>query len=342
MIPQTIKVLVPLDGHITRYSGAGIIKSLALSDIELRVYCIAPTPDIGALYLANHYELCPQLKDSGYMDWVVAFCRLHQIDVILPDAADFNHFATQKDFIRQACGSVVLAQPVPVIAMTENKLSTAVWLQQQGLPHPRFASASDVKAVRTLVATVGFPLIAKPYVGEGSKGVLLVRDEAELLQAMQRPDTLLQQYVGTDEAEYTVCCCIDNAGTLQGSFVFRRKLWNGISVHCEVDRNSAVLSASEQIASRLGGRGSMNIQLRFDEGRPLCLEVNARFSGTVGMRAQLGFNDVAFCLRHYLFKEPAVPLPVITRGIAIRTFTEVYPPELAGRSIELARLPGSR
>ncbi len=100
-----------------------------------------------------------------------------------------------------------------------------------------------------------------------------------------------------------------------------------------MDRNADVVAASEAIATRLKARGSLNVQLRIHDGAAVCLEINARFSGTTGMRARLGFNDVEFTLRHYLFNEPAHELPVIDAGIAARYFDELYPDALAGKSV---------
>jgi hypothetical protein len=42
------------------------------------------------------------------------------------------------------------------------------------------------------------------------------------------------------------------------------------------------------------------------------------------MRARLGFNDVEAALRHYVLGEPAVDLPVITQGQALRYWNEIY------------------
>ena len=70
--------------------------------------------------------------------------------------------------------------------------------------------------------------------------------------------------------------------------------------------------------------GPSNIQMRIARGRPVCFEVNIRFSGTTPIRARLGFNDVEAALRHYVIGEPAKDLSLITSGIALRYWNEMY------------------
>ncbi len=322
---QPLRVLVPLHHSIVHCSGLGIIKAIALSGISCVVHSLAPSRTVAGLYLVDSYDICPALDDPEYMDWIIEYCREHRIDVIMPDGVDIRRFAGQRDRILKNCGSVVLAQPGPVIDLTENKLSMSVWLKDQGFPHPRFGAGGDAVTLKRLVAEAGFPLIAKPVYGVGSCGVRLIPDERALECPAHDPDMLVQEYVGDEDNEYTVCCFVDKEGVLRGSFIFRRRLWQGVSVSCEVDRNQAVLEAAEKISLSLGARGSINIQMRLHHGVPVCLEVNARFSGTVGMRAKLGFNDVGMSLRHFILGKPCEPMPVIKKGVAIRTFDEVYP-----------------
>jgi carbamoyl-phosphate synthase large subunit len=51
-----------------------------------------------------------------------------------------------------------------------------------------------------------------------------------------------------------------------------------------------------KIAKKLELNGSINIQLRLHEGLPYIFEINPRFSSTVFIRSELGFNDVAWSL----------------------------------------------
>lgn len=325
MTRRSIKVLVVLESRVANCSGPGTIKALNMSAIDCTVHAAAPDPGYGPLYLGDRVAVCPDAGGDDFFAWLVDYCRENRIDVVLCDASDFIGIAARRAELERASGARILVQPEAVIAIAEDKLRTGRWLGQNGFAHPAFAPGDDVEAVATLVRDHGYPLIAKPYVGRSSSGMTILRNDDDLSRATQRPDTLIQQHVGTDDTEYTVNCFVDRDGEVRGLFSFRRRLWMGMSVHCVVDRNESVLALAEAIAVAIGARGSTNVQLRLHEGAAVCLEINARFSGTTAMRASLGYNDLEHAFAHFVFDEPATSLPVITEGVALRYVEEIYP-----------------
>jgi carbamoyl-phosphate synthase large subunit len=60
-------------------------------------------------------------------------------------------------------------------------------------------------------------------------------------------------------------------------------------------------------------------------GRAVCFEINNRFTGTTPVRARLGFNEVEAALRHFVLGEPDVNLPLVTEGVMLRYWNELYP-----------------
>ncbi len=319
-----LRVLVLLDGPTVYCAGLGVIKALALSDLPLDVFVAATSDDIAGAYLVENRVISPALDDPGYIDWICQYCRSNRIDVVMPDGADFPFIADFRDTISKEGGAQVLVQPDHVLKIAEDKLAACEWLSQQGFGHPPHAPAEDEEAVMALFREVGFPLISKPNSGRASIGVMRVETERQLHAAMELPDTVIQQEVGTADSEYTANCFVSRSGEALGVFVMRRELWSGTSIRCEVDRRPDLVEAASDIATRIGARGSINIQFRIHEGVPICLEINARFSGTTAIRASLGFNDVDYALRHYVLGEELGPLPVVEEGRALRMFTEVY------------------
>ena len=329
MSRPSINVLVLLDGKFVTCAGAGTIKALKMSSIDCVIHAAAPEHDLGPLYLADHSAISPHSNDSSFIEWITEYCHHNEINVLLCDSSDFVRISGHKDAIERACGVRVLLQPSEVIAIAEDKLRTSRWLMEHNLSHPGFAAGDNSHEVAALVRKHGFPLIAKPYVGHGSVGVVALHNERDLARALHVPNTLIQQYVGTSKSEYTVNCFVDQSGAVQGLLSLRRRLWNGMSLHCEVDPNPSILELGEAIAVKIGARGSTNLQLRLHEGVAMCLEINARFSGSTAIRARLGYNDVEYAFSHYVFDEPARPLPVITEGVALRFVEEIYPASLA-------------
>jgi carbamoyl-phosphate synthase large subunit len=135
---------------------------------------------------------------------------------------------------------------------------------------------------------------------------------------------VVQEYLGSEESEYTAGCVCDRDGVVRGCIVMKRDLLCGTTFRAEVCDEPSVREQAIAIAAALRPMGPINIQMRIHHGRVVCFEINLRFSGTTPMRARFGFNDVEFALRHFVRGEPAVDLPVVTSGIALRYWNEMY------------------
>ena len=69
----------------------------------------------------------------------------------------------------------------------------------------------------------------------------------------------------------------------------------------------------------------MNIQMRVDrDGRPVCFEMNVRFSGTTAMRANFGFRDVEAMVREYILGQDIRECFHVRYGEAFRYDNEMY------------------
>jgi len=229
--------------------------------------------------------------------------------------------------IRAATGAIPVVSSPECLAIGDDKLETCRWLERHGLGFPRYADAADVEAVATLKQACGFPLFAKPRTGKGSAGLMLVRNAEDLAYAQGHGGYVIQEYLGSPAEEYTAGCFSDRDGTVRGALVLRRDLQNGTTYRAEAGLYPEVRAEALRIADLLRPMGPSNMQMRLHRGRPVCFEINVRFSGTTPIRARLGFNDVEATLRHFVLGEAAEDLPLVVRGIAFRYWNEAYPDE---------------
>jgi ribosomal protein S6--L-glutamate ligase len=121
---------------------------------------------------------------------------------------------------RHGLGLVMLAyaeaQGLPVInsyAATErirNKAEMAVRLSRAGLQAAFTVLAPDVASLRS-IAGERFPLILKPIFGDNSRGLVLVREPAELMEIDWREDVVLvQSYLPNDGYDLKLYVCGDH------------------------------------------------------------------------------------------------------------------------------------
>jgi len=304
----------------------GILKALAMGSLPCRVVGACVSPLSYGLYTADAAYVSPAARDPAFVPWLVDICRREGVRAVLSGVeAVLTVLAVHRAEIERETGAHVIVSDPDVLAIGDDKLGTARWLAAHGCNAPQSADAADADAVASLVAACGFPLIAKPRAGKGYAGVLVLHTPADLAYATAQPAYLVQEYLGSDDTEYTAGCYSDRDGRVRGVIAMRRELQEGTTYKAEVGDYPAVRAETRRIAAALRPMGPSNVQMRVaDDGRPVCFEINVRFSGTTPMRAHFGFNDVEAALRHYVLDEPAVDLPDITSGVALRYWNEIY------------------
>lgn len=172
--------------------------------------------------------------------------------------------------------------PDPVLAaICRNKNRTYERLQGLGIvPH----SAEP--------GTTGYPIFAKPAVGQGSQGAERVDDAVRHRQlADSGIEYVFSEYLpGT---EYTVDCISDGNGVLlHAAPRVRGRVKSGISVRTEPVADAPELqSMAETIAAELCLKGAWFFQARLDQhGVPKLLEVAPRIAGSMALNRMRGIN----------------------------------------------------
>jgi carbamoyl-phosphate synthase large subunit len=146
------------------------------------------------------------------------------------------------------------------------------------------------------------PCIIKPRQGQGSKGVAILRDSADVKTAItDRPEDIFQQLLLPEDQEYTCALFASASGTFR-CLVLHRVLANGFSVSGSVVDTTPFFPLLKGIAEALNLVGAINVQCRLTTEGPKVFEINPRFSSTVEMRHRMGFQDVLWSLQD-LFKK---------------------------------------
>jgi carbamoyl-phosphate synthase large subunit len=305
--------------------GQGILKALAASRLPCRIIgaCIYPT-SMG-LYTTDRSYISPAAKDPAFIAWLLDICRRERIQGILSGVEPvLEVISPQAEQIRQETGAVAVVSRPEQLALCLDKLATSRWLESEGLNYPETEEVAAGHPTWPLVQRCGYPLVAKPRRGKGSDGLFVLRNENDLRMFQTRPDYVVQQYLGEPSEEYTAATFTDRQGQLRGVIVMRRRLEKGTTVSAELGHFPEVREQVRCIAEALRPVGPCNMQLRMHCGKPVCFEINLRFSGTAPIRARFGFNDVEAAVRHYVLGEPANELTQPTQGVALRYWNELY------------------
>lgn len=325
--PPLTALVLGVGGNVSQ----GIVKALTEGDLRYRVVGACTSHLSAGLYLADRAYVSPPAADPGFLPWLLDVCERERVDAVLSGVEPvLLELSRHADEIRRA-GAVPVVAPPEALETATDKLATARWLAERGFQAPRSADAADAEAVGELVAECGLDLIAKPRRSKGGEGVFEVGDQAALDFARSRADYLLQERLAGDE--YTVGCLCDRGGEVRGALAMRRRLEHGTTRCAAAGDFPEVREVATRIGAALAAPGPVNVQVREHRGAPVCFEVNLRFSGTAPIRARLGFNDVEAAIRHLVLDEPAADLPLITEGLALRYWDEIYVDPVASEEL---------
>ncbi len=303
----------------------GILKALRYSSLRCRVIGADISPAKTGLYTVNRALISPWANEPGFLDWLLGACRENHVHAVLTGAEPILPvMAANAEKIKAETGAICIVSDVETLDIGDDKLLTSQWLERQGFEGPAFAASEDAEGLETLANRFGYPLVAKPRRGGGCRGHVRVEDANDLGYVSRKRGYIVQQHVGEAGEEFTAGCFADRDGVVRGAIVMRRELHEGTTVEAEVGEFPDVRDAAVAITEALRPMGPCNVQMRRHEGRPFCLEINVRFSGTTPVRAHFGFSEVEAALRHYVLGEPAQEMRAVSEGVMIRYWNEMY------------------
>ncbi|CAG0950054.1 hypothetical protein BURK2_00143 [Burkholderiales bacterium] len=256
--------------------------------------------------------------------------------------ADLRHCIT--------CGPATLAH------MMEDKWQSYLFARARGLPFVETARAGQELA--ELVAAKGYPLVAKPPSGNGSRGVRIVFDAAQLEAAAAEPGCLFQEYLSPDAAvregaelcrrgtplfyapRYTQLAAqavIATTGAVYALYCGEVTMVMGRaerSVTVNQPDFTAIARAYADALAAAGWVGLMNLQGRRDAaGQFKVYELNGRIAGASTTRMLLGFDEVGMLAERFTGKAlPPSPRGGVPERIVHKNLTEfVIEPEALRR-----------
>ncbi|MGW6559085.1 ATP-grasp domain-containing protein [Streptomyces hydrogenans] len=292
--PSGVCFLRALDGAAERYA----------ADLD---------PNGAGLYLVPraYRMLMPPGAAPGYAEALLRLCARHEIDVLVPtvDAELVALAHAARAF--EAAGVRVLVSSAEALETCLDKWRLAEACQGAvRLPDTRLVGAPGAAE-----PVGGFPAIAKPRTGSGSRGIVLVHSAGELAGLPQDGSYLLQEFLpGT---EYSVDVLTDAAGRVVAAVPRARdKTDSGIVVAGRVLDLPELSGIAEDTVRTLGLRGVLNVQVREDRaGKAALLEVNPRPPGGMSLTVAAGVDMPKWAVASLLGME--LPDRVLQRETAV-------------------------
>lgn len=301
--------------------GQGIVRSLRASGRPIRLVGIDRSERSPGPYMVDVFEKKPAALEnsSDYLEYWARIIHRQGIQLVMPGLEVDMVFLNQHRSWFESLGVLLVLNTPQLIQKTSNKWLFGEALTSIGYPVIP-SSRPDIwdQALQTLGPP---PLLLKPLMGNGSRGIVKLEDERDFEYWREKAvdEWMLQRIVGSADEEYTAGVFGLGNGNILGPIIFRRRLSSaGNTQEAEVVLSHPVLeSAVETLCTHFCPVGPTNMQFRVEGDLAYLLEINPRFSSSNSLRTAFGFNEAAMSI-DFFFHGKIPETPVCTEGIAWR------------------------
>lgn len=244
---------------------------------------------------ADQFVQVPAALDSMYPDMVRSLIRKHRIGWLFPTVAEELVIVAELAAELRAQGVAVFISDPAAVRICQDKWETAQALHARGIAVPASAVGNaDDPAVRAL----GFPLVSRPRVGRGGRGVV-VHDGTGVAPAVSDP--IWQEFMDGVEYDVLLVRHPDMPQRLIMCQVFEKTLLKegrvGNAIEVKAVEAPDVLTLAENTARALALTGPIDMDIRRgQDGVPRLLEINARI-GAHALKAPAVFDVLVELVR---------------------------------------------
>ena len=294
-------------------AGINTIKSLKMVNYPVRIVASDSNPFSAGFFMSDAYEVLPEIDSKLYITRLLEIVTKHKINVLMPSSGyDIYQYSANKEKLLKL-GALPVVSDIKTMKICRDKIQTFNYLSKKFELH---FTTLDYKKVK------GFPLIAKPRYGKGSKGIVKINNENELTYVRFNSENLIfQEYLpGT---EYTIDVLSDmECEPILAVPRIRVETRAGISTVGTIVKDENISETCKSIAKYLKIRGPCCIQMKeSNDGILKIVEVNPRMGGGTIFAALAGANFPAMILDMVNGKK--LKIPKISEVTVVRYFEEI-------------------
>ena len=308
-MPRSTTVLVP---GAAAPAGINTIKSLRMAGFGGKIIATDSNSLCAGFFMADANEVIPEADDHSFADRLFKIVKKHQVKVLMPSSGfDIYPYSEHRKQLEDIGAQAIVSDRDKLEICRDKMLTFQTLGKRFVLPF----TTTDADKID------GFPVLAKPRFGKGSRGIVKIDDESDLKYILsKRDDLVFQEYLpGT---EYTVDVLSDlNGKPLMAVPRIRMQTRAGISTKGRVLKDASLEIDCMKIAENIGIRGPCCMQMKESgDGRLKLIEVNPRMGGGTIFTTLAGANFPALLLDMIDGKQ--ITIPKISEITIIRYFEE--------------------
>jgi carbamoyl-phosphate synthase large subunit len=250
------------------------------------------------LYLADKGFVIPKGGSESFLSCIESICRDENVSAIVPlvDEELLSCLCLEKRGVR------VILPCKKFVEMCLDKRVLMTCLCEKNILVPR--TFVWEKNMSCCVENY-FPLLVKPRVGRGSRGVQIFENRDQLRKFMGRNEHVLSDYIiqkYIEGEEYTVSVVVWRDGKIRAVVPKKIISKQGVTKIAVTQKNKEIEEVCYKIQEKFQANGPFNVQLKLDvvTGKPFVFEINPRFSTSVSLTIAAGVDEIGAILAQVL------------------------------------------
>lgn len=304
--------------------GQSIITSCNATSLPIKTVGLGNNSLAYGLYECDDFAYIPSYYQNNYINALVKTCKDKNIDLLIPGHDDEAQILAENKKKLTENNIDVLVSDVKLINICRQKHRLSEYFSEAKDLFVKSYTFEEITNNKKIFSNIKFPLIAKPKNGFSSRNIYIVQSINDvqrlgnklIFQEIAIPEKNdpahniyienLKNDINTQIGELSIQLLADREGKIHGRFSTYNKLNNGIPIEVIPYESSKLDKAIDRLIPLIqekGLRGPINLQGRMTDNGLKIFEINPRFTGITGLRAKFGFNEVAACIKNWLFNE---------------------------------------
>lgn len=238
-------------------------------------------------------------KPLELYQWLVNILKTGKYEVLFPMDDDIMKVAIEhREELEKLCSIPLPPTESYKIAMDKGRSAELAINSLVDCPKTYFPK--DISKLKELVLDINFPVVIKPRMSSGSRGIRLVERKEDFISYyleahMKYPYPIVQEYIGNGD-RYDVCLLFDKSSQLKASFVQKEirhyPLDMGPSTIQESVWVPELIDKAMKLMRNLQWYGVVELEFMLDtsDGKFKLLEINPRFWNSLYMALIAGVD----------------------------------------------------
>jgi len=245
----------------------------------------------------------PLAKEQSYVDVLFDICEREKVKVVLP-CSDEEIYALSKSKLHFDHGGIEM--PISdhkLIVKASDKWKLILSISKFGIRVPETFSPATIKEFEETIQKLGFPVVVRPRVSRGARGVTFCKNKNEAMFAFRLlkqkySSVIVQEFVpGGRGSVFVVQTLWDKQHALCATAVMQklreRPSTGGVAVAGKTVYNDRLRDLGVSVIEKLGpwiGPAGVELKISTSDGQPYVMEVNPRLQGVTHLFTKAGIN----------------------------------------------------